>query len=140
MPVVSIRFSGVPLHERLKGSAARRQVAISALAERLIDEGLRMETHPAVVFRDGPTGRRAVMAGGPEVADVIASMIGGDVPVDERRARTSELMGLSLPRVDAALAYYADHTEEIDEEIAERARAASHAEAAWRRRRSLLER
>ncbi|MXW60489.1 MAG: CopG family transcriptional regulator [Acidimicrobiaceae bacterium] len=138
MPVVSIRFSEVPLHKRLKDSAARRRLAISTLAERLIDEGLRMEAHPGVMFREGPTGRRAVLVGGPEVSDVIASMIGGDVPVTDRRARTAELMGLSLPTVDAALAYYADHTEEVDTEIAARDRAASEAEAAWRRQRTLL--
>ncbi|MDE0066267.1 MAG: hypothetical protein OXN44_05250 [Acidimicrobiaceae bacterium] len=138
MPVVSIRFSEAPLHKRLKDSAARRRVAISALAEQLIDEGLRMEAHPGVMFREGPTGRRAVLVGGPEVADVIASMIGGDVPVADRRARTAELMGLSLPMVDASLAYYADHTEEVDAEIAERSRAASGAQAAWRRQRTLL--
>ena len=138
MPVVSIRFSEVPLHKRLKDSAARRRLAISTLAERLIDEGLRMEAHPGVMFREGPTGRRAVLVGGPEVSDVIASMIGGDVPVTDRRARTAELMGLSLPTVDAALAYYAEHTEEVDAEIAARDRAASEAETAWRRQRTLL--
>ncbi|MDE0699770.1 MAG: hypothetical protein OXH61_03485 [Acidimicrobiaceae bacterium] len=133
MPVVPIRLSDVPLYKRLRESATRRQVDISTLAERLIDEGSRMEAHPGVMFQEGPTGRRAVLAGGPEVADVIALMIRGDVPVKDRRTRTSELMGLSLPTVDAALAYYADHTEEVDTEIAARDRAASEAEAAWRR-------
>lgn len=138
MPVVSIRFSDLPLHQRLKDGAQCRQVAISTLAEQLIDEGLRMDAHPAIVFRDGPTGRRAAIAGGPDVAEVIASIIGGDVGVDERRARASDLMGLSLHLVDAALAYYADHTDEIDEEIAARIEAASLAEAAWRHQRLLL--
>lgn len=140
MPVVPIRLSEAPLYKRLRDSATRRQVCISKLAERLIGEGLRMEAHPAVIFREGPTGRRAVLVGGPEVADVIASMIGGGVPVKDRRARTSDLMGLSLPMVDAALAYYADHTEDIDTDIAARVQAASEAEAAWRRQRTLLAR
>ena len=139
MAVVSIRFSGEPVHQRLKDSARRRRVGVSTLAERLIDEGLRMEAHPGVVFREGPTGRRAVLVGGPEVSDVIGAVIGGDVPVAQRRSRAAELMGLSLPVVDAALTYYADHTEEIDAELAERNRAAAEAEAAWRRQQELLE-
>ena len=139
MAVVSIRFSGEPVHQRLKDSARRRRVGVSTLAERLIDEGLRMEAHPGVVFREGPTGRRAVLVGGPEVSDVIGAVIGGDVPVGQRRSRAAELMGLSLPVVDAALTYYVDHTEEIDAELAERNRAAAEAEAAWRRRQELLE-
>lgn len=94
------------------------------------DEGVPMRAHPVVVLRDGPTGHRSAIAYGPEVADVIASMIGGDDPVDERRARTADLMGLSLPMVDAAMAYYAEHACETDDRIAERTKAASEAEAA----------
>jgi hypothetical protein len=44
------------------------------------------------------------------------------------------------PLVDAALAYFADYTDEIDELIAERARLAAEAEASWHRQRELLER
>ena len=139
MAVVSIRFSAEPVHRRLKDSARRRRVGVSTLAERLIDEGLRMEAHSAIVFREGPTGRRAVLAGGPEVADVIGSIVGGDVPVGQRRARAAELLGLTPSMVDAAMAYYADYTEEIDAELDERRRAADEAEAAWKRQRALLE-
>jgi hypothetical protein len=39
-----------------------RGEAKSRTAERLIDEGLRMEDHPGIVFRDGPAGRRAALA------------------------------------------------------------------------------
>ena len=139
MHVVSIRFRDEPVYQRLKDRARRRRQGVSTLAARLIDEGLRMESHPAVVFRDGPTGRRATLAGGPEIADVIGAIIGGDVPVEQRRSRASELMGISVPMVDAALAYYGDYTDSIDAELAERARAATEAEAAWSRRQALLE-
>ena len=140
MPVVSIRFSDEPLHRRLKASAHRHDVGVSTLAERLIDEGLRMEAHPMAVFRDGPSGRRPVLVGGPEVADVIGAIIGGDVPAAQRRGRAADLLGVPLPLVDAALAYYADYTDEIDELLAERTRLAEEAERSWRRQRELLER
>ena len=109
------------------------------MAERLIDEGLRMEAHPLIVFRDGPSGRRPVLVGGPEVADAIGTVVGGDVAVAERRSRAADLLGISEALVDAALAYYADYTDEIDELTAERTRMADEAEALWRRQRQLLE-
>ena len=140
MPVVSIRFSDEPLHRRLKASAQRHDVGVSTLAERLIDEGLRMDAHPMVVFRDGPSGRRPVLIGGPEVADVIGAIVGGDVAVTERRSRAAELLGVPETLVDAALAYYADYTDEIDGLLADRSRRAEEAEASWRRQRELLER
>ncbi len=140
MPVVSIRFSDEPLHRRLKASAHRLDVGVSTLAERLIDEGLRMEAHPLIVFRDGPSGRRPVLVGGPEVVDVIGAVVGGDVPVGQRRSRAAELLAIPEGLVDAALAYYADHTGEIDELLAQRIGLADEAEASWRRQRELLER
>jgi hypothetical protein len=140
MSVVSIRFSDEPVHERLRETARRQHVALSTLAERLIDEGLRSETHPMVIFRSGAGGRRPVLVGGPEVADVVGAIVSGDVPVGERRSRAAELLNVSEALVDAALAYYADFTEDIDGLLAERARRAGEAEAAWRRQRALLER
>ena len=139
MPVVSIRFSDSDAYGRLRDAARRQNVAVSTLAERLIDEGLRSDAHPLVVFRPGPAGRRALLVGGPEVADVIGAIVGGDVPVAERRSRAAELLGISDLLVDAALAYYAEFTDEIGEALAERRRAADAAEAAWRRQQALLE-
>jgi hypothetical protein len=46
----------------------------SRVAERLIDEGLRMEEFPGIVFRDGPTGRRASLLGGPDVWEVVVDL------------------------------------------------------------------
>lgn len=140
MPVVSIRFSDEPVHRRLKASARRLDMGVSTLAERLIDEGLRMDAHPMVVFRDGPTGRRPVLVGGPEVADVIGAIVGGDVAVAERRSRAAALLGVPDVLVDAAMAYYADYTDEIDRLLARRTQLADEAEVSWRRQRELLER
>ncbi len=140
MTVVSIRFSDEPLHQRLKASAHQHEVGVSTMAQQLIDEGLRMQAHPMVVFRDGLSGRRPVLVGGPEVADAVGAIVGGDVPVAERRSRAADLLRIPVSLVDAAVAYYADHTDEIDELLAERARLADEAEASWRRQRELLER
>jgi hypothetical protein len=99
-----------------------------------------MEAHPLVVFRDGPSGRRPVLVGGPEVVDVVGAIVDGDVPVDQRRSRAAELLGVKVALIDVALTYYADYTDEIDAQLADRARLADEAEASWRRQRALLER
>lgn len=99
-----------------------------------------MDAHPLVMFRDGPAGRRPVFAAGPEVVDVVGAVVGGDVPSADRRSRAAELLGLPEAAIDVALAYYADFTDEIDSELAARTRSAEDAEAAWRRRRAVLER
>ena len=138
MPVVSIRFTNTRLHERLKKTARRRSVSISTLAQRLIDEGLRMENHPLIHFRQQTTGRYPALVGGPLVVWIIDMLIGGDVPHEQRRNWVAEMMDLRLAQVDAALAYYAEFTDEIDEDIAERRRVSEEMEAAWRRQQELL--
>ena len=138
MCVMSLRFPDELTLDRLRDQAHRRDSSMSSLAARLIEEGLRMEEHPAICFRDGPAGRRAVLVGGPEVADVVTALIGGDVPVEERRARVAEMMCLRESLVDAALAYYAEHTAEIDAEIAAQEEATKRYQALWERQRTLL--
>lgn len=140
MSVTSIRFTKPTVAEQLKQHARAENVSISALAERLIDEGLRQANHPSVVFRDGPAGRRAALTTGPEVIDVIGYLVGSDVPPEERRSRAALNLCIPVAAVDAALAYYADYTTEIDEALAERQGLADAEELSFRRQRELLTR
>lgn len=126
--------------DRLKTEAEAQDRSASALAEELIDEGLRLRRHPLVVFRDGASGRRTGLAGGPDLWEVIAGTIGGDVPSADRVDRVLEVFGLRREQVDAALAYYAEFTGEVDGEIAANTAAAEEAEALWRRQQDLLTR
>lgn len=64
--------------------------------------------------------------------------MGGDVPVHERAGRAVEVFGLNSAEVDAALDYYAEFPDEIDQEIGANGAAAEAAEALWRRRQQLL--
>src|SRR5436305_4908788 len=91
---MSVRFSRPGVAERLKAEAAARHASSSSLAEELIDEGLRMRRHPLVCFRDGPTGRRAALVGGPDVWEVVSGIVGGGVPAADRMSRAAELFGL----------------------------------------------
>ena len=138
MSVMSLRFSNERTPERLREHARQQGSAVSSLAVRLIEEGLRMQEHPAICFRDGPAGRRAALAGGPDVVDVVSALAGGDVPVERRRTRVAEMMCLRESLVDAALAYYAEHTAEIDAEIDAREEAARKHQELWERQHALL--
>ena len=137
---MSIRFRRPEVAEQLKAEAGARRVSSSTLAEELIEEGLRTRHHPLIVFREGATGRRAALVGGPEVWEVIGGLVGGDVPAEDRLERAVEVFGLTARQVEAALDYYADFTAEIDAEIDANLAAADEAEASWRRRQGLLAR
>ena len=135
---ISVRFREERVAERLRAEARVRSASASALAEELIDEGLRMRRHPLVGFRDGPAGRRAMLIGGPDVWEVIGALIGGDVVPEQRIERAVELFAIRRELVDAALAYYSEFTEEIDGELEDNWRAAEKAETLWRRQQELL--
>lgn len=137
---MSVRFGSPEVLDKLKSEASLRKVSASALAEELIEEGLRTRRHPLIIFRDGPSGRRAGLVGGPDVWEVIGGVVGGDVAPESRVERAVELFELTPRQVDAALDYYADYQGEIDDRIAANMAAADEAEAAWRRRQGLLAR
>ena len=138
MTVLSIRFKRPGAYERLKRGAARRAESISSVGERLIDEGLRMEAHPGIVFRDGPSGRRAALAAGPDVWEVAGLLRGLRGSVEERVADAAIQLGLTESRVRATSRYYAEFTDEIDAEIALNDDIADRELAAWENERRLL--
>jgi hypothetical protein len=137
---VSVRFREPNVAARLKAEAEASARSASALAEELIDEGLRMRRHPLVVFRSGPAGRRAGIVGGPDVWEVVEGVVGGDVAPSKRVQRAVDVFGQRPEQVDAALAYYAEFTDEIDAQIEANRAAAEEAEELWQRQRELLAR
>lgn len=138
MTVLSIRFKRQGAYERLKQDAARRAESISSVGERLIDEGLRMEAHPGIVFRDGPSGRRAGLAAGPDVWEVVGLLLGLRESFEERVATAAAQLGLTAGQVRTTSRYYAEFTDEIDAEIARNDEIADRELAAWERERRLL--
>ena len=138
MSVLSIRFKRPGAYERLRRGAARRAESISSVGERLIDEGLRMEAHPGVVFRDGPSGRRAALAAGPDVWEVAGLLRGLSGSVEERVANAAVQLGLTESQVRSASRYYAEFTDEVDAEVALNDEIADRELAAWENERRLL--
>ncbi|MDP9460878.1 MAG: CopG family transcriptional regulator [Actinomycetota bacterium] len=130
----SVRLSNDVLR-RLTDLAGRRGSSVSLTIERLLDEALRREAHPGITFRDGPSGRRA----GPEVDEVIRTLRGVQKDgSDEAVAAVADMTSLTEAQVRAAVAYYADHRDEIDARIAANERTAEELEAAWRRQQEIL--
>lgn len=135
---LSIRFSA-PLLDRLRHRAqAMTGASVAGLAQRLIDEGLRMSDHPGVIFKDGPTGRRPALAYGPDIWEVIKFLR----EVDERGPAAldaaAEVFAVDASRISTAVSYYGDYQEEIDAEIAEADAASTQAEHAWRIQQQLI--
>lgn len=130
----SVRVAS-PTFEELERRAHERGVPRNALTERYIAEGVKMDEHPEIAFREGALGRRAILAGTRlDVWQVIETVRNCDNSVKE----AADYLGLPPARVEAAVTYYAVYREEVDQ-IAERENAvAERAEAAWRAGQELL--
>jgi hypothetical protein len=85
----------------------------TVLADRYVEEGLTMDTYPGIIFRDGPAGRRPAVLGGPDVWEVVQVFLAEDRDTQA----TSDSLRIRPGLVEAAVAYYADNREAIDEWI-----------------------
>ena len=133
----SIRMSEDTM-ARLDAGARRRGEAKARTAERLIVEGLRIEEHPGIAFRDGPAGRRAALAGGPDVWEVIDTLKGTGLSGEAAVKATAEWGSLTPAQVRIAVRYYGDFREEVDQRIAFNREEAMRQRAAWERAQDAL--
>lgn len=133
---LSIRIETDAL-ERLDAESRRRGRSRSEVAKSLIEEGLRMQQHPGIVFRPGPSGRRPGLAGGPDVWEVIRVFLGVAAGSDPVR-QTVDLTGLAPDQVRAAVRYYAEYRDEILAWIERVDELAASAEKIWRQEQELL--
>jgi uncharacterized protein (DUF433 family) len=124
--------------ERLEDRGQRAGMTKSRLAERYIDEGMRMEDHPGIVFRDGPGGRRAGLAGGPDVWEVVAAVRASGLTGDDAVRSAAEWGNLTPVQVRTAIRYYSEYPDEIDERVRRNVEEADAAESAWRREQAAL--
>ncbi len=116
---------------RLDRHAKRTGKPRSNLVEQYVEEGLRMDEHPGIVFVQGAAGRRAALAAyrGLDVWRVISTLHDNRGNI----AATAEVLSLPESEVRLALAYYADHRAEIDGWISANDEESERLEAAWRR-------
>lgn len=124
---VSLRLQEATI-ERLRARAQWVQLPPRTLAQRYVEEGLRMDEHPLVRFIEGPGGRRARLVGtGSDVWEVIGTVRDNDGDVRE----SADYLQLPLGLVGAAVAYYGAYPDEIDRWIERNEREAAEAHAAW---------
>jgi hypothetical protein len=135
---LSVRFDAGLLARLRRRARSISGSSASALAQRLIDEGLRMADHPGVVFKDGPTGRRAALAYGPDIWEVIKFLRESDERGPDALDAAADVFALDASRIATATSYYADYPDEVDAEIAEADEASQRAEEAWRIKRQLI--
>jgi uncharacterized protein (DUF433 family) len=114
------RARGLRLPADLEREIAReaeiRGKSWSAVTQDLLAEAVKMRRTPGIVFAEGPSGRRAVVAGsGLDVWEVARAWkkVGRDF------AKLSlDLYWLDEPQLRAAIAYYQLYPEEIDARLA----------------------
>ena len=128
------------LATELEAEARRAGEPKSRLAHRLLEEGLRMHAHPGIIFRDGPTGRRAAVLGGPDVWEIARIPINTGTTGEAAVGAIVEHMGLRSDQARAAVDYYAAYPDEIDARIRRNDELAERMEAAWRREQAITSR
>jgi hypothetical protein len=108
---VSVRLEDA-LAERLRLRARAAGETLSDRLRRYAEEGARREEHPLIVFRDGPSGRRAGLIGGPDVWEV-ALWVDDLAEESDSVAVLIEDSALTRFQVDAALRYRAAYPDEV---------------------------
>jgi hypothetical protein len=129
---------GTDVLDRLERRSEMAGTNKSRLAERYVDEGTRMDEHPGIVFRGGPMGRRAALAGGPDVWELVTTLKSGKERGEEAISSTAGLLNLTDSQIRIAARYYGAFTDEIDRRIALNSEDADEAEAAWHREQAAL--
>jgi hypothetical protein len=139
----SVRFDPAVL-ERLRAYATTHPgLSTSGAANQLVDEALRSREHPLIVFRDGPMGRRARLAVGPDVWEVVQAIRSAqnsepELSADEIVHLVADTSGIPVGMVRAAVAYWADYPEEVDALLEVMETAGERARRRWQRERELL--
>lgn len=103
--------------DRLDGLSRREGQPRSRLAEQLIDEGIRMREFPGIVFRPGPAGRRAALADGPDVWEIVRGLKQVRSGEGEPIALLTASTDLREDQIRLAADYYGAYPDEVDERI-----------------------
>jgi hypothetical protein len=112
---VSVRLED-NLAQRLRLRARAAGETLSDRLRRYAEEGVRRDEHPLITFRDGPTGRRAGLVGGPDVWEVV--MWVEDLSDEEDPvAALVEESTLTRPQVESVVRYRASYPDEVDARI-----------------------
>ena len=102
---------------RLAARAAHEGLTVTALLDQLIVEGIDQLDYPGIIFR-GPThDRRAALAAGPDVWEIVGRLQELDGSEEQRISLLSSESDLHPRLIRIALDYAAEHADEIRERI-----------------------
>jgi hypothetical protein len=105
------------LLERLEQAAREGGESTTALVATLLDEGLKTNDFPGIVYRAGPAGRRAGIVGGPDVWEIVRDIRGAPGVGQERLELVVEETGVPMVQLLLAVNFYTAHPDEIDRRI-----------------------
>ena len=122
--------------ELLDAAAAAGRETRNALVDRLLGEALRLERHPLIRFHEGASGRRQPLVVGTRlhVHQVIATVRASDRDIDE----AATYLAVAPRLVRAAVEYYAEFSDEVDDDAAGASRIESDERARWERQQRAL--
>jgi hypothetical protein len=101
----------------LASRAAREGISATALLDQLIVEGIGQLDYPGVTFRGPAHERRAALAAGPDVWEVVARLQELDGSEEQRISQLAAESELHPRLIRIALDYAADHPDEVQERI-----------------------
>lgn len=123
---------------RLAARAAQDGVTATALLDLLIVEGVDQLDYPGVIFRGPAHDRRAALAAGPDVWEIVARLQELDGPEERRITLLAEESELHPRLIRIALDYAAGHAGEIRERIDRNRAMAERSRATAQEREALL--
>lgn len=112
----SFRISDIT-RQRLAARASWEGITVTALLDRLIMEGSDNLDFPGVVFRGPAHDRRAGLAAGPDIWEIVARLQELDSIEEQRIATLAEEAGVHARLIRLALDYAAEHREVIQNRI-----------------------
>jgi hypothetical protein len=123
---------------RLATRAAREGMTATALLDLLIVEGIDQLDYPGIIFRGQAHDRRAALAAGPDVWEVIARLQELDGSEEQRISLLSAESDLHPRLIRIALDYAAEHPAEIRERIERNQAVAERSRGMSQQRQALL--
>ena len=123
---------------RLATRAAREGMTATALLDLLIVEGIDQLDYPGIIFRGPAHDRRAALAAGPDVWEVIARLQELDGSEEQRISLLSAESDLHPRLIRIALDYAAEHPAEIRERIERNQAVAERSRGMFQQRQALL--
>lgn len=124
--------------ERLASHAAQEGTSATALLDQLIVEGVEQRDYPGVVFRGPVHDRRAALAAGPDVWEVVARLQELDGTEEQRIRLLADESDLHPRLIRLAVDYAAEHPDDVLARIERNRAAAERSRTAAAQREALL--